>query len=124
MRSTIAECHYDGNRNFIINLGGLRRWIIAPPSQCGSLYLYPPGHPSSRHSKVDWATATHPKILKKYPKLSNALMSEVILSPGEILYLPTGWFHYIVSLNINYQCNTRSGSTRKELRTLNKCGFP
>jgi [protein]-arginine 3-hydroxylase / protease len=119
MRATIAECHFDGNRNFILNLGGLRRWIIAPPSQCGSLYLYPPGHPSSRHSKADWA---HPNY-EKYPLLSGAQVSEVILSPGDILYLPTGWFHFIVSLTVNYQCNSRSGSTARELSQLKKCGF-
>lgn len=119
MRSTIAECHYDSNRNFIINLGGIRRWILASPSQCDSLYLYPPGHPSSRHSKVNWAAPDY----VKYPKFSLAQTHEVILKPGDILYLPTGWFHYIVSLNINYQCNSRSGTTSREMNHLRKCGF-
>jgi hypothetical protein len=28
---------------------------------------------------------------------------------GEVLYIPSFWFHYIVSLDYSVQCNTRSG---------------
>ena len=30
--------------------------------------------------------------------------------PGEVLYIPSYWFHYIQSLDFSVQCNTRSGS--------------
>ena len=32
-----------------------------------------------------------------------------VLKEGEILYVPTGWFHYITSLQKSAQCNVRSG---------------
>jgi len=34
---------------------------------------------------------------------------ETILKPGEVLYVPSIWHHYIVSLTKNFQCNVRSG---------------
>mmetsp|Transcript_9713 Transcript_9713/g.16030 ORF Transcript_9713/g.16030 Transcript_9713/m.16030 type:complete len:97 (-) Transcript_9713:15-305(-) len=32
-----------------------------------------------------------------------------VLKSGEVLYVPSHWFHYIVSLQKSAQCNTRSG---------------
>jgi hypothetical protein len=31
------------------------RYILQPPSECKHLHLYPRGHPSARHSDVDWS---------------------------------------------------------------------
>ena len=35
------------------------------------------------------------------------LISEVLLKAGEVLYVPTLWFHYISNIGINAQCNRR-----------------
>ena len=34
---------------------------------------------------------------------------DTILSEGELLYIPSYWFHYIISLQTSIQCNSRSG---------------
>ena len=34
---------------------------------------------------------------------------ETVLKAGEVLYIPSHWFHYIVSLQKSAQCNVRSG---------------
>jgi hypothetical protein len=119
MRSVIAEAHYDGSRNAIVQLRGLRRWVLVSPDQCNNMYLYPQGHPSARHSSVDWSNPDY----EKFPKFKEMKANEVILQPGDVVYLPTYWFHYIVSLNINAQCNTRSGMTETYLQYIQKCGF-
>ena len=119
MRSIIAECHYDGSRNMVAELGGLRRWIMSHPKNCKSMYLLPPKHPSGRHSDVDWSNPN----LYTYPQFSNTLANEIILKPGDVLYVPTSWFHFIVSLNVNFQCNTRSGRALTYTKDLQKCGF-
>jgi ribosomal protein L16 Arg81 hydroxylase len=49
--------------------------------------------------------------------------NEVILQPGDVLYLPTYWIHYIISLNVNFQCNTRSGITADFNAEIKRCGF-
>lgn len=37
-----------------------------------------------------------------------------MLEAGELLYIPSFWYHYIVSEGFNVQCNARSGlSLRK-----------
>jgi hypothetical protein len=119
MKSVIAECHYDGSRNYVAALGGMRRFILNHPNQCENVYLYPKGHPSARHSEIDWSKPDY----DKFPKFSTAQANEIITRPGDVLYLPTYWFHYIVSLNVNFQCNTRSGESSEYDEFITKCGF-
>ena len=150
----IATNHYDASRNAIAILGGSRRYIISKPDQCRNLGLYSVGHPSARHSKVDWTTAfedyqnmvKHDNeneedagILSQTPfndpdwkdyraslslLANNATSTEVVLQAGDVLYLPSYWFHYIISLTTNMQCNTRSGKDGRDDQIMTDCGFP
>eukprot|EP01038_Epipyxis_sp_PR26KG_P007811 gene7811-10609_t len=119
MRSVIAEAHFDGSRNAVVMLGGLRRWILTHPDQCVNMHMLPQNHPSGRHSAVDWS---NPDI-EKYPNFAKVVGNEVILQPGDYLYVPTYWIHYIVSLNVNFQCNTRSGTSQNFNSFIKECGF-
>jgi len=119
MKGSIAEAHFDPTRNWIALLKGRRRFILAHPDQCPHLELYPQEHPSGRHSAVDWSRVddTHKGPFQK------ARVTEVVLQAGDALYLPTSWFHFIVSLNTNFQCNARSGFTTESFGALERCGF-
>ena len=119
MKSVIAEAHFDASRNMIAMLGGLRRILLAPPASCPNLYLLPLKHPSGRHSSIDWSNYT----LTSHPLFAQVQGLEVILQPGDVLYLPTFWIHYIVSLTVNFQCNTRSGMSEENKRVMADCGF-
>ena len=48
--------------------------MLLPPRECQNLELYPRGHPSARHSAVDW---TNLKAIEQYPALYNASATEV-----------------------------------------------
>jgi hypothetical protein len=78
-RGASAAAHYDESRNFVVVLGGRRRYILSPPSECPNLELYPDGHPSSRHSKVDWS---HPPGPEYAGPFGRAVGNEVVLQPG------------------------------------------
>lgn len=119
MRSVIAEAHFDGSRNMVAMIGGMRRWILTHPNQCSDMYMLPHNHPSGRHSSVDWSQPDY----EKYPNFAKVKSNEVILQPGDFLYVPTDWIHYIVSLNVNYQCNTRSGKSNEFDKDIRRCGF-
>ena len=119
MRSIIAEAHFDGSRNAVVMLGGLRRWILAHPDQCINMHMLPRDHPSGRHSEIDWSKPDP----AKFPNWNKIRGNEVILQPGDYLYVPTYWIHYIVSLNVNFQCNTRSGKHDSYDKLIRKCGF-
>jgi hypothetical protein len=119
MEGIVSENHCDGDRNFIAVLGGERRYVIAHPRNCLDMALYPMAHPMERHSAVNWSAPN----LTKYPNFPRVQVNEVVLEAGDVLYLPTQWFHHIVSLNLNYQCNTRSGYSSHYAHHIRQCGF-
>jgi hypothetical protein len=53
----------------------------------------------------------------------NSKATEVVLSMGEMLYLPSYWFHYIISQDASIQCNARSGESIEGKEFIDKCGF-
>ena len=120
MRGVTAANHFDMSRNTISVLGGERRYVLAHPGQCGRMSLHPRGHPSVRHSSFDWGD---PAERKRRPEFEDALLQEVVLHEGDVLYLPTNWFHFIVNLSLNYQCNARSGTTFETADIVGACGF-
>ena len=120
MRGVTAESHCDLSRNMIALLDGERRYIIGHPNQCDNMYLYPRGHPSGRHASFDWS---NPINWDLHPKFQDTLHSEIVMKAGDVLYLPTAWFHYIVNLNTNIQCNIRSGISYENNGVLKRCGF-
>ena len=119
MTGVIAENHFDGSRNMISLIGGERRYILSHPANCRNMALFPRDHPSGRHSAVDWSEPD----FETFPQFKDVLSNEVVLQPGDVLYLPTNWFHYIISLGINYQCNTRSGKNYNYDYLTEDCGF-
>ena len=38
---------------------------------------------------------------------------DTIVREGEVLYIPSFWFHYIVSMSYSIQCNSLSGTPPK-----------
>lgn len=100
-------------------LGGERRYILSHPDQCPKLALYPKEHPSGRHSAVDWSDPD----LVTFPEFAEARSNELVLQAGDVLYLPTNWFHHIISLDLNYQCNARSGINPEYQVPISRCGF-
>jgi hypothetical protein len=119
MKGVKATNHFDGERNFVTVLKGTRRMILAHPSQCSRLALYPFGHPSARHSRVDWS---HPD-LSEFPEFEQAMANEIVMQAGDSLFLPSLWHHFIVSMSLNIQCNTRSGLDTKHVKDIDACGW-
>lgn len=129
----VAEAHFDGSRNMVVELGGppaalghfnsgRRRYMLARPDQCANAYLLPKSHPSGRHSEIDWS---RPVDAERFPRWAKMRALEVVLEPGDVLYIPSYWIHYIMSLGTNFQCNSRSGQGRdRDAHTaVGKCGF-
>jgi len=106
MKGVIAEAHNDGGRNMVAMLKGAKRYILAPPHACPSLSIVKEkAHPEYRHSLTDWSDPR--EALQEGFGQVDAI--DTILHEGEVLYIPSYWFHYIASLDYSIQCNTRSG---------------
>lgn len=120
MRGIIAEAHYDSGRNMIAMIKGSKRYILTPPSTCKQLGIIADSkHPSYRHSVIDWSDIRQAKS----HNFNNVPAIDTIVREGEILYIPSYWFHYIIALEYSIQCNSRSGSppNKEGLDYINKC---
>jgi hypothetical protein len=122
MAGSRAASHFDLGRNAVALLRGRRRYVLGRPDQCKNLALFPRDHPSGRHSRVDWSRPD----LRRFPEFGRASGNEVVLEAGQVLWLPSLYFHMIVSLDdtdFTVQCNTRSGDPPGAAETFRGCGF-
>lgn len=119
MQGIIAEGHVDGGLNWISMIRGTKRYVVSPPSACKCLGLLTTGQ-SARHTSLNWSDISAlPESARNCPA------AEVALTAGEVLYLPSFWYHHIVSLDTSIQCNLRSGFTIRPdtQKFLENCGF-
>jgi hypothetical protein len=80
--------------------------VLTRPESCPLLGVVgDPKHPSHRQSLLDWGDLAQAKSnhFDEVPAI------ETVMHAGEVLYIPSYWFHYIVSLDNSIQCNTRNG---------------
>jgi hypothetical protein len=117
-RGITAANHYDSGRNMITMITGAKRYILSPPRACKHLgVVSSKGHASFRHSMLNYGHIALMDTRDDMPQeerewleiVGSADAVSTVLKEGEILYVPTGWFHYITSLQKSAQCNVRSG---------------
>jgi hypothetical protein len=101
-RGVFTQSHFDELENFNIALEGRKRFVMSPP---GFREYYPRSVVrgfGDKSQAFDFDDADP----RRFPKLASKLAErrELILEPGQMLYLPLGWWHQAESLdemNIN-----------------------
>lgn len=97
-----TPAHFDFPNNLPCNLVGERTFTIFPTDQVKNLYTGPLGMSPSGHevSMVDFRAVDVARFPKAATALDNA--QQVRLKPGDILFLPSMWWHHIdVHSNFN-----------------------
>ncbi|WP_179415714.1 cupin-like domain-containing protein [Mucilaginibacter sp. E4BP6] len=96
----ITPLHYDTFQNFFIQLSGKKKFTLFSPYD--SEILYPDSNPIFPYiSKVNIENVDH----EKYPLFREAKKYELILLPGDLLYLPAYWWHQVASLDVSLSVN-------------------
>jgi hypothetical protein len=97
-RTRIAA-HYDLPCNLAITVAGRRCFTLFPPEQIHNLYMGPldPTPAGQPVSLVDF----HAPDLQRFPRFQQALEAglQVVLQPGDALFIPSMWFHHVESLD-------------------------
>ena len=71
------------------------------PSQEKNLYLFSDPKRSNA-SRADPRDALDETFAKTFPAFSSASFSDAVLEPGDALYVPPGWFHYVQSVTSSF----------------------
>lgn len=119
-RGVTAATHYDAGRNMVAMVTGAKRYILSPPRECSKLGIVTQrGHSIFRHSllnfgNLDYLNTDEGKSMSQeerawLERAKDSMAIDTVLKAGEVLYIPSHWFHYITSLQKSAQCNVRSG---------------
>jgi hypothetical protein len=106
----LEALHYDPTDGTLVQLHGSKRILLFPPSQTANLYPFPFYIHLKHGMKLrSWFSQVYPDRpnFEAFPKLQEALQHkcEVILRPGEMLYIPMGWWHEVESLGDEMVCS-------------------
>jgi hypothetical protein len=91
---TVTSLHHDLTNNFVAQIVGRKRVLVIPAAQVGRLYNH-------QHVFSEIADLEAPGMAAQYPRLAGARVYDVVLEPGEILFLPFGWWHQVRSLDFS-----------------------
>lgn len=101
--------HYDSVDGTLMQLHGAKKLVLFPPSQTCNLYPFPVYIHLRYGLKLRcWFSQVYPENpdLQLFPKFQQALQHkrEVILTQGEVLYIPAGWWHDVTALGDEMVC--------------------
>jgi len=94
---TVSSLHFDRAHNLVAQIQGRKRWLVFPPDTTPSLY-WPSPELDLRMLQFSPVDAERPD-LDRFPLFARARPIEIVLEPGELLFLPAGWWHQVRSLD-------------------------
>ncbi|KAL4239338.1 Cupin superfamily protein [Mactra antiquata] len=99
-----TPCHQDTyGFNLVAQLHGRKRWYMFDPSQ--TEYMYPTRIPYEESSIYSEVNIRYPD-LNKHPRFQKSTPYIVDLEPGDVLYVPRHWWHFVECLESTITINT------------------
>lgn len=86
---TITPLHHDENIIFHTQIKGRKKWKLISPLDTPNLYNH-----KAVFSQVDLFNVDY----NRFPLMRNVQIAEVVVEPGETLFLPLGWWHGVEAL--------------------------
>ncbi|XP_028846595.1 HSPB1-associated protein 1 homolog [Denticeps clupeoides] len=92
-----TPCHMDSyGCNLILQVQGRKRWHLFPPED--TKRLYPTRIPYEESSVFSQVNVLQPD-LDMFPGFREARAHVVTLQPGQVLFVPRHWWHYVESVD-------------------------
>jgi hypothetical protein len=90
-RDYVVRAHYDVPNNLLAQLHGRKRVVLFPPDELYRMYPYPAYTRSPHFTQVDIERPDP----RQHPRFRLDRARETVLEPGEMLYIPSCWWHQI-----------------------------
>jgi hypothetical protein len=97
---TITPLHCDYDDNLFAQVLGKKRFVLYPPHHADLLYL-------RQANTALFGSSFDPDApdYDAFPLAKQAQKIECVLQPGDLLYLPAGWFHHVLALDFSLSAN-------------------
>lgn len=91
-KGTVTPLHHDLTNNFMAQVRGRKRVSLVAPYELPLLY-------NDRHcfSQVDVENVDY----ERFPAFRDVTVTQVEIGPGDLLFLPVGWWHHVRGLEIS-----------------------
>jgi len=89
---TLTPFHHDLTNNFMAQVIGRKRVLLIPAHQLPLTYNHLHCYTPVDGNAIDY---------ERFPLLKDATIQEVILHPGELLFLPIGHWHFVEALDVS-----------------------
>ena len=91
-KGTFTPLHHDLTNNMLVQIYGRKKVTLIPAMQVPNLY-----NDRGVYSKADYP---HFDPLR-YPEMKKITPVDLILNPGDALFIPLGWWHCVESLDVS-----------------------
>ena len=91
-RGTVTQLHHDPCNVLMAQVVGRKRFRLVPPEHWRYLY-----NNVGAFSAVD---CEDPDV-GRHPEFRHAAVIDIVLEPGEILFMPVGWWHHARALDVS-----------------------
>jgi hypothetical protein len=97
---TVTPLHCDYDDNIFAQIWGSKRIFLAPPHH--DAFLYP-----SEANAILFGSPFDPEApdFDRFPLARQAAMVECVVNPGDMLYVPAGWYHQVRALTFSLSSN-------------------
>jgi LPS sulfotransferase NodH len=89
---TLTPLHHDTSNILLAQVAGRKRYRLIPAVEWQYLY-----NSSGVFSDVDCENPD----LSRHPDFRNATIIDIVVEPGEVLFMPVGWWHHVRALDVS-----------------------
>ncbi|KIO32454.1 hypothetical protein M407DRAFT_213498 [Tulasnella calospora MUT 4182] len=100
---TMSPAHFDPYFNCFVQVVGRKTVWIAPPSVSDSMYAS--GENIGNTSQVDVFAEDTARVAQQWPEFAKRVIPQAmsfLLEPGDMLFLPPGWWHAMRSEELSF----------------------
>ena len=112
--------HFDRSENLLMQLQGSKHILLAPPSQASDAAI----DAVKRSSTVDWSSRSAESTRAAHPRAARVRGLHVVMNPGDVLFIPFGWLHTVLSSAAPSAEDGDDGSTCSQRRKRRQWPLP
>lgn len=91
---TFTPLHFDLTNNLLAQITGRKQLVLVPPSESSKMAHH-------RHVFSEVHDLTDPARIARFPEAATVRHFTVEIGPGDLLYIPVGWWHQVRSLSFS-----------------------